>query len=141
MSQENEQQYTEHYLRHACIIDTPKEQHTSMRMDYLHAAERADNLMECLNLMQLIKMEYSKFKSGEYKDDEYKQQLEKAYEIVAKKFHGDNEEYQRDIQAKVTRCADKASIPSSPVQEPHIELIEHKPYIIDSDGKDNNEDN
>lgn len=138
MSQENKP-YTEHYLKHACIIDTPKEQRTSMRMDYLHAAERADNLMECLNLMQLIKMEYSKFESGEYKDDEYKQQLEKAYEIVSKKFHGDNEEYQRDIQAKATRCTDKASIPSISAPEPDIEPIDHKPYIIDSDRKGGND--
>lgn len=90
MSQENERQYTEHYLKHACIIDTPKEQRTSMRMDYLHAAERADNLMECLNLIQLIDMEIAKFESGEYKDEQYKQELKRAKEIVIKKFNNED---------------------------------------------------
>lgn len=89
MNQENEP-YTEHYLKHACIIDTPKEQRTSMRMDYLHAAERADNLMECLNLIQLIDMEIAKFESGEYKDEQYKQELKCAKEIVIKKFNNED---------------------------------------------------
>lgn len=86
MNQEIE--YSEQYLRNACLVDQP-DNHSSMRMDYLHAAERAENLMELLNIMTLIKKEYAKFNTGEYKDLQYKQQLEEAYRIASKKFNGE----------------------------------------------------
>jgi hypothetical protein len=77
-----------HFLKHACLIDKPILEECTMRLDYLHLVERADNLMELLNLIELIKVELGKFASGEYKDQQYKEQLDQAYELANKKFEG-----------------------------------------------------
>ena len=56
-----------------------------MRMDYLHAVETAENMMEIYNLIKLINIELCKFNSGEYTDEEYRTQLIEALKLAEKR--------------------------------------------------------
>lgn len=76
--------YDKHHIKHASFIDGVKENEV-MRMDYLHAVETADNMMEIYNLIKLINIELSKFNSGEYTDEEYHTQLIEALKLAEKR--------------------------------------------------------
>ena len=75
--------YDKYHIKHASFIDGVKKNEV-MRMDYLHAVETADNMMEIYNLIKLINIELGKFNSGEYTDEElaeYLNMLEKVERI------------------------------------------------------------
>jgi hypothetical protein len=76
--------YDKHHIKHASFIDGVKEKRV-MRMDYLHAVETAENMMEIYNLIKLIDIELGKFNSGEYTDEEYHTQLIEALELAEKR--------------------------------------------------------
>jgi hypothetical protein len=76
--------YDKHHIKYASFIDEVKENEV-MRMDYLHAVETADNMMEIYNLIKLINIELSKFNSGEYTDEEYHTQLIEALKLAEKR--------------------------------------------------------
>ena len=77
--------YDKNYIKHASFIDEAVEEKRVMRMNYLHAVETADNMMEIFNLIKLINIELSKFNSGEYADEEYRAQLLEALKLAEKK--------------------------------------------------------
>lgn len=76
--------YDKHYIKHASFTDVVEEKKV-MRMDYLHAVETADNMMEIYNLIKLINIELGKFNSGEYTDEEYHTQLIEALKLAEKR--------------------------------------------------------
>jgi hypothetical protein len=76
--------YDKHHIKYASFIDGVKENKV-MRMDYLHAVEIADNMMEIYNLIKLINIELGKFNSGEYTDEEYHTQLIEALNLAEKR--------------------------------------------------------
>ena len=76
--------YDKHHIKHASFIDGIEENEV-MRMDYLHAVETADNMMEIYNLIKLINIELGKFNSGEYTDEEYHTQLIEALKLAEKR--------------------------------------------------------
>lgn len=76
--------YDKHHIKHASFIDGVKENEV-MRMDYLHAVETADNMMEIYNLIKLINIELGKFNSGEYTDEKYHTQLIEALKLAEKR--------------------------------------------------------
>ena len=76
--------YDKHYIKHASFTDGIEENEV-MRMDYLHAVETADNMMEIYTLIKLINIEICKFNSGEYTDEEYHTQLIEALKLAEKR--------------------------------------------------------
>ena len=76
--------YDKYHIKHASFIDGVKKNEV-MRMDYLHAVETADNMMEIYNLIKLINIELGKFNSGEYTDEEYHTQLIEALKFAEKR--------------------------------------------------------